>query len=102
MVVMVTETLGPMYLAPLFYLMEVATMLLFLVFMTRSSAILAITVPWAIPVLVVLDDPSSLLVLPQMAIPFMMWVHMPFWKDSEANWRRTNPLPATPYEGPAR
>jgi hypothetical protein len=82
--------------------MEIVTTVLFLVFKGRVTATTAITVPWSYPFLMVLDDPASLAVILFIPIPFVMWMHIPFWEYDEDERRSSNPLPAMPYQGPER
>jgi hypothetical protein len=53
-------------------------------------------------VLVVIDNPSSLLVMHLIPVPFIMGMHLPFWEYSEDDRIPFNPLPVRPYQGPSR
>jgi hypothetical protein len=83
-------------------LLEVVTSILFFVLRGRLSALMAISVPWLFPTLVVLADPTSLAVILLIPLPFVMWMHVPFWEYGEKERTPSNPLPASPYHGPVR
>ncbi|MCK5414582.1 MAG: hypothetical protein KAJ35_04285 [Thermoplasmata archaeon] len=86
----------------LFFLIEIVSLILFLILKNQLTAVLAIAVPWSFAILAVIDDPSSPLVVLFIPMPFIMGMYLPFWEYSVNDWIPINPLPGRLYRGPVR